>query len=52
MAATGDEQKAQVAATSIEAEIGYTELLPTSPLDISALIAKQRLSDGEPVAGG
>jgi hypothetical protein len=26
--------------------------LPTSPLDISALIAKQRLSDGEPVAGG
>lgn len=52
MAALGKERQAQAAATPTESESVYQELLPTSPLDITALIAMQRLMDGETTAGG
>jgi len=52
MAAPGEEHQSQAAAKPTRTETVYTELLPTSPLDISALIARQRLVDGEAPSGG
>ncbi len=51
MAAPQDDRQ-HLAAGSNESDTAYVEPLPTSPLDISALIAAQRLSDGEIASGG
>jgi hypothetical protein len=52
MAASGEEHHAQASVKPTQAETVYTELLPTSPLDISALIASQRRLDGDASIGG